>query len=75
LEDSFDCDPFISTPLEKIFIHNIPRLDREIVDISIGGEDDEAHKISLHLPYEGIYKILNYKFGDKIQKVDFFNNI
>ncbi len=66
LEDSFE------KGLERLFIYDIPQLDDQLVDISMGGYGEEAHKTSLHLPYKGIYKILNSKFGDKINK---FNNI
>jgi hypothetical protein len=66
LEDSFE------KGLERIFIYDYPELNNKLVDISIGGEGEEAHKISLHLKYEDIYKILKYQFGDRIEK---FNNI
>ena len=78
------CTPFVTStnfncsqekPLRKIFIHDIPSLNKEFVDISIGGYGEEAHKISLHLSYGSIYEILNYKFEGRIEKVDLFNKI
>jgi len=71
----FDEGDYYTGFLEKIFIHDIPKLEKEIVDISIGGEGENYHKISLHLPYGNIYKILNYKFGERIQKINFFENV
>ncbi len=72
------CTPFVpdyvfeddgySSLLVKIFVHDAPWLDNQIVDISIGGEGEEAHKTSLHLSYSGIYDILERRFGDKIVK-------
>ena len=49
----------------KIFIHDAPWLEDKIVDISIGGYGDDAHKTSVHLPYYGIYDILVGKFGEE----------
>jgi len=73
-ENLFEDDGF-TLPLEKIFIHDIPKLNNELVDISIGGYGKDAHKVSLHIPYEDIYNVLDYKFGDRIKKVDFFKNV
>ena len=61
--------------LEKIFFYDFPKLGKEIVDISIGGEGERYHKVSLHLNYEDIYNILKFKFGDKIEKFDLVDNI
>ncbi|MCK9595678.1 hypothetical protein M0R19_00645 [Candidatus Pacearchaeota archaeon] len=72
LDDSFQ-NP--GKRLTNIFIHDFKELKNKLVDISIGGFGERAHKISLHLPYEGIYEILNYKFGDKIQKINLFENL
>jgi len=59
--------------LDKLFFHEVPDLDNEIVDISIGGTGEKAHKVSVHLPYGAIYDILNYKFGNRIiQKINLF---
>ncbi|MBS3076934.1 hypothetical protein J4233_01545 [Candidatus Pacearchaeota archaeon] len=65
------CTPFVFEDsfaelggrLSGVFIHEIPGLDAETVDISIGGFGDVAHRTSVHLPYSGIHKILEYKFG------------
>lgn len=61
--------------LSKLFFHEIPDLEKEIVDISIGGIGEEAHKTSVHLPYESIYDILSYQFADKISKVVLFEKV
>ncbi len=68
LDYSFDEDEAYPLPLEKIFIHDAPSIEDQIIDISIGGWGRDAHKTSIHLPYFGIYKILEKKFGDKIVK-------
>lgn len=39
----------------------------ELVDIGIGGETQEHLKYSMHIPYDGIYKILEKEFGEKIR--------
>lgn len=67
-KEVFEYDGF-SMPLEKIFVDDAPWLEDKIVDISIGGYGEEAHKTSVQLPYSGIYKILLEKFReDKIVK-------
>ncbi|MDP3989620.1 MAG: hypothetical protein Q8Q01_00260 [archaeon] len=75
------CTPFISpfemerlnyispVPVKGIFIHDDSRLDNLVADISIGGKGEEAHKVSMHLPYHGIYDILKAEFGDKVHKI------
>jgi len=67
LERSFSKDGF-----KGIFIHDSKYLEDTIVDISIGGIGEKAHRVSLHLPYSIIYKILYHQFGDKIKKMDLF---
>lgn len=57
--------------IAALFIYDFPTLDKAIVDISLGGQGELAHKVSLHLPYVGIYDILKSQFGAKIQKVPF----
>lgn len=69
------CTPFVperelETPdarLKQIFIHHLPSLEAELVDISIGGFGPEAHKTSVHLPYGAIHDILRYRFREKIR--------
>lgn len=63
----FNGDGFIGS-LEKIFVYDSSKLNKELVDISIGGYGKEAHKISVHLNYEDIYGCLNWKFPGKIEK-------
>ncbi|MCK4647740.1 hypothetical protein KAT24_02315 [Candidatus Pacearchaeota archaeon] len=73
-ESSFDgAEMAFGTDLKRVFVNEIPRLDDEIVDISIGGNGELAHKISLHLPYSAIYGILNRKFGERVQRTHLFN--
>jgi hypothetical protein len=76
------CTPFVFEDefnkvngLEKIFIHDYSKIDKELVDISIGGFGDEAHKISLHLKYKDIFIILKNKFGDRINIANLFENV
>lgn len=74
--DSGTCTPFVSTKemssISKIFVHEMPSLDEQIIDISIGGKGERAHKVSLHLPYKAIFEILHQRYGEKVLKVDFF---
>lgn len=70
LEDSFEHDK--DKKIKRLFVHDIPSLDSEVVDISIGGEGEEAHKTSLHLQYGSIYDILKHQFGEKVEKVNLF---
>lgn len=67
-------------PIKGIFIHDKPNLDGNqlnldnlVVDISIGGKGEEAHKTSLHLSYGAIYQILRTQFGEKVHKIPFWN--
>lgn len=70
------CTPFVTSPelekIAKIFVHDTPYLDHQLVDISFGGKGEAAHKVSLHLPYAAIYDILAEEYGDKVAKVSFF---
>jgi len=74
--DKGTCTPFASAEemkyLSGIIIHDMPSLDDQLVDISIGGKGEEAHKLSLHLPYKAIFSILRAEYGSKISKVNFF---
>ena len=53
---------------DRYKIVDYPKIDKQLVDISIGGKGEYAHRISVHIPYEGIYKILHNIVGDKVQK-------
>ncbi|MBD3164774.1 hypothetical protein GF323_06250 [Candidatus Woesearchaeota archaeon] len=74
------CTPFVlqqsfsaeERRLIRMLVHDRTSLDNKIVDISIGGAGDTAHRTSVHLPYRGIYDILHHTFGDKIRKVELF---
>jgi len=68
------CTPFIHTPsagkeISKIIIADPFGLKDTIVDISVGGETDDAFLTSMHIPYNAIYEILYRRFGeDFVQK-------
>lgn len=66
IEEMFGID------FKKVFVHDIPRLNDALVDISIGGEGDLAHKVSLHLPYSGIYSILRDRFPEWVERTVLF---
>ena len=68
------CTPFVSESemklIDHIFIKDVPSLDQQIIDISVGGKGEQARKTSMHLPYSGIYEILKAKYDGKIHKVN-----
>tara|TARA_Y100000310_G_C20586010_1_gene765433 strand:- start:42 stop:593 length:552 start_codon:yes stop_codon:yes gene_type:complete len=68
------CTPFVPEDgmkfVDYIFIQQEDKLDSLDVDISIGGIDKEAHKISMHLPYGAIFDILKERFDGKIHKFE-----
>lgn len=74
--ESGTCSPFITKEdmdyLKAIFVCDVPSLEHEIVDVSLGGHGEEARRTSLHLPYGGIYNILRHQFKDKVHKVLFW---
>ena len=67
------CTPFplefsVGEEIRGIAIIDSPALDPVVVDISVGGVGEPAHKMSLHLPYGGISAVLQAKFGDQYIK-------
>jgi len=78
------CTPFITKeeiadlkercyPTPRILIHDYPKIASKLVDLSVGKKGWEAHKISLHLPYQAIYDILKAEFGEgSVLMVDFW---
>ena len=65
------CTPFpfqatVGNDIHDIIIVNYPTVNKQLVDISLGGEGEHSHKVSVHLPYWGIYTILKRKFGSRI---------
>ena len=74
------CTPF---PLETSVGHNIHELiiydylpiDATLTDISIGGYGPEAHKVSMHLLYSGIYTILKHCFADRVHKASMITSM
>jgi hypothetical protein len=68
------CTPFppekeMQKIIDNLFVLNMPSLEGVLVDISVGGHGEQAHKTSMHLPYEGIYTILRERFNGKVHKV------
>jgi prolyl-tRNA editing enzyme YbaK/EbsC (Cys-tRNA(Pro) deacylase) len=64
------CTPFplessIGSEIHDIIIYDHPRIDDKLVDISVGGKGMDAHMVSMHIPYSGIYRILKEAFGDR----------
>jgi hypothetical protein len=67
------CTPFalessVGSEIHDFIVVDMPSLNDIVVDISIGGMCDQAHKTSLHLPYGGIYGILKEKFEGLVHK-------
>ena len=65
------CTPFpkesvLQSEISHLIILDKPALDDMIVDISVGDEFPEPFKVSMHLPYRGIYEILSNRFGSDI---------
>jgi len=70
------CTPFpwhasLSLPapeISRIVIHHEPELTASIVDISIGGHGELAHRLSCHLQYAAIHSVLSYTFGAMVER-------
>ena len=63
------CTPFplastMGTEISNILIKDYSKINDSLVDISIGGIGEEALKLSMHLRYQDIYRILKHRFGD-----------
>ena len=65
------CTPFPFTSsmgegkeISDLIIYDHPSINKKLVDVSVGG-DKEGKLASMHLPYEGIYRILVKQFGYK----------
>ena len=56
---------------KRIFLHNFPGIDEEFVDISVGGFGESFHKMSAHIKYGDLYRLLRHTLGDRIEKLDF----
>ena len=52
-----------------LLVCDYPRLDDQVVDISVGGNSPEARMASMHLPYSGIHRILSERFPNTVFKV------
>lgn len=70
------CTPFSydscgQNDISLFLIKDAPELHGQMVNISIGGTDDISYRQSMHIPYDGIFKILEHQFGDKVRKVNF----
>ncbi|MBN2101978.1 MAG: hypothetical protein JW716_03855 [Candidatus Aenigmarchaeota archaeon] len=67
------CTPFIlessaGKQVSKIIIADPFSLKDTVVDISVGGETDDAFLTSMHIPYDAIHEILYRKFGEGFVK-------
>ncbi len=67
------CTPFpreslMESEIEKIIVYDYPKINRELVDISLGDDFEDPFKVSMHIPYKGIGDILREQFGEKIVK-------
>ena len=67
------CTPFpyetcMFFEINRLIVCDCPSIDDKVVDISVGGCDDDALKTSMHLPYGAIYSILSEKFEDQVFK-------
>lgn len=65
------CTPFVressmGKEVHKLIVVNCPGIDQEFVDVSVGGVGVDAHKVSLHIPYSGIYAILRHRFNEDV---------
>jgi hypothetical protein len=49
--------------ISRIVIHHEPHVMDSVVDISIGGKGERAHRLSCHLKYAAIYDVLSFTFG------------
>jgi hypothetical protein len=59
------CTPFIEQGDQRvagIYIHYDRKLSQKLVDVSIGGTDEPAHRLSLWMPYRAMYKKLQWQF-------------
>lgn len=64
----FPCESAVGEgkDISHILIVSHDPIDRKLVDISVGGKGEDAHRASLHIPYFGIYAVLTEKFGDGV---------
>lgn len=65
------CSPFplvssVGKDVRDIIVVNYLPVKYKLVDISVGGESEEMHEVSMHLPYGAIYDILSLQFGSRI---------
>lgn len=52
--------------VQALFIHDEPSLNDKLVDISVGGRGEEAHKVSLHLVYMTV--VINEEYQCELEK-------
>jgi len=72
--ESGTCTPFpyqhlVGTEISDLIILAHPK-PQNLTDISVGGTEPEAHKLSMHIPYELITQILTQKFGSKVHTLE-----
>lgn len=68
------CTPFpleslVGNEIRKIAFCSYDPVEDKVVDISLGGCDENAMKLSMHIAYGDIYRILKHKFGDRVVRV------
>jgi prolyl-tRNA editing enzyme YbaK/EbsC (Cys-tRNA(Pro) deacylase) len=67
------CTPFplestIGYGIDLLVVMDFPDLDDLVVDISVGGDTEQAFHTSMHLQYKAIFDILHHKFRDYVVK-------
>jgi len=67
------CTPFpkesvMSSEISHLIIVEHTPIGAELVDISMGDEFSEPHRVSMHITYDGILSILDARFRDQIRK-------
>jgi len=74
------CTPF---PLESSLGYDIHELivvehaaiKDKLCDISVGGSGEEAHRVSMQLPYRGIRDILEREFSERVHSVTLLSQV
>jgi hypothetical protein len=60
----------VKNSIDKMLIFDMPHLNGELVDISVGGGTPAARKTSMHLQYGAIYDILSSQFPGLVERVE-----
>ena len=67
------CTPFplestVGSEIGRLIFMDHPPIEKQLSNVSIGGEGEEAHKVSMHIRYGGIFEILKEHFGDNVHR-------